>query len=71
MANSVCSSCASALDHCHGTLVVHADRSVECTDADCIDLAHVRHTFVVDCGDVAGGCRCLGGEATTSLDRTG
>ncbi|MBF6238178.1 hypothetical protein [Nocardia otitidiscaviarum] len=64
MANSVCSSCTSALDHCHGTLVEHADRSVECTDPDCPDSAHARHTFIVDCGDIAGGCHCTHPEST-------
>ena len=51
-----CSSCQSAIDHCHGTLIVHANRGDECTEEDCVDKNHSRHTFVVDCGDVAGGC---------------
>ncbi len=58
MRERVCSSCDSALDHCHGTLIVHADRKVECTDPDCPDADRSRHTFVVDCHDVAGGCGC-------------
>nr|WP_084655226.1 hypothetical protein [Nocardia altamirensis] len=53
-----CASCESAVDHCHGTLVVHAGRLTECTDGDCVDVDYVRHTFVVECGDVAGGCGC-------------
>jgi len=53
-----CLSCESAIDHCHGTLIVHLGRIVECTDEDCGDLDHARHTFVVDCADVAGGCAC-------------
>ncbi|GAB2700583.1 hypothetical protein GCM10027089_23410 [Nocardia thraciensis] len=61
----VCLSCDSALDHCHGTLVVHRDRSVECTDADCYDADHSRHAFVVDCFDVAGGCGCAVTETCT------
>ncbi|WP_369801744.1 hypothetical protein [Nocardia sp. BMG51109] len=61
----VCSSCDSALDHCHGTLIVHTDRSVECTDPDCHDADQSRHTFVVDCFDVAGGCGCTLTETCT------
>ncbi|MEV4241076.1 MULTISPECIES: hypothetical protein [unclassified Nocardia] len=53
-----CPSCESAIDHCHGTLIVHLARTAECTEADCIDLDHTRHAFVVDCGDIAGGCAC-------------
>nr|WP_280263080.1 hypothetical protein [Nocardia wallacei] len=61
----VCLSCDTALDHCHGTLVVHGDRSVECTDAGCYDTDHSRHAFVVDCFDVAGGCGCAVTETCT------
>ncbi|MFI6212637.1 hypothetical protein ACIBCD_11625 [Nocardia brasiliensis] len=53
-----CSCCESAIDHCHGTLVVHSTRRTECTEEGCVDLDYARHTFVVDCGDVAGGCPC-------------
>ncbi|MFX0580214.1 hypothetical protein [Nocardia nepalensis] len=53
-----CLSCESAIDHCHGTLIVHLGRPTECTDADCIDFDHARHDFVVDCADLAGGCAC-------------
>ncbi|MBB5913482.1 hypothetical protein BJY24_002349 [Nocardia transvalensis] len=60
-----CTSCDSALDHCHGTLIVHTDRSVECTDAGCHDTDHSRHTFIVDCFDVAGGCGCALTETCT------
>ena len=53
-----CLSCESAIDHCHGTLIIHAGRIGECTDAECVDLEHARHTLVVDCADAAGGCTC-------------
>ncbi|WP_084483781.1 hypothetical protein [Nocardia anaemiae] len=59
-----CPSCESAIDHCHGTLIVHLGRTVECTDTDCIDLDHARHAFVVDCGDIAGGCACAARDVT-------
>lgn len=60
-----CGTCATAIDHCHGTLIVHAGRVSECTDEGCLDLDRVRHTFVVECTDVAGGCPC----AQRALDR--
>ena len=41
---------------CHGTLVVHADRTLECTDADCDFPDLLSHAFVIDCGSVLGGC---------------
>jgi hypothetical protein len=44
------------IDHCHGTLVVHRDRSLECTDAACELPELLRHTFVIDCMAVLGGC---------------
>ncbi|WP_460721901.1 hypothetical protein [Nocardia heshunensis] len=61
-----CALCESALDHCHGTLIVHAAGSVECTEPECFDTGRTRHLFVADCSDVAGGCDC----ATPDL-RTG
>ncbi|MGV9615654.1 hypothetical protein [Nocardia xishanensis] len=53
-----CTSCESAVDHCHGTLIVHAGRMPECTDPGCTAFCHARHTFIVDCFDIAGGCAC-------------
>jgi len=35
---------------------VHADRTVDCTDADCEFGDLMRHTFVVDCAAILGGC---------------
>lgn len=56
-----CGGCDTGVDHCHGTLIVHVDWSAECTEPDCVDIDRARHTFVVDCADVAGGCVCGGG----------
>lgn len=53
---SRCSDCRFGIDHCHGTLIVHADRTVECTDADCELGDLLRHAFIVDCTAVPGGC---------------
>lgn len=54
-----CSLCESALDHCHGTLIAHADGSYECTDWSCAAADRVRHPFLADCSNVAGGCECV------------
>jgi hypothetical protein len=53
---SSCPDCGSDLDHCHGTLVVHADRTSECTDPACDLPDLLMHAFVVDCRAVLGGC---------------
>ena len=45
------------LDHCHGTLIVHRDHSVECTDQSCELSDLLRHAFVVDCFALGGCCR--------------
>ncbi|HJV15265.1 MAG TPA: hypothetical protein VJ625_15355 [Propionibacteriaceae bacterium] len=50
------------IDHCHGTLVVHLDRSLECTDAACQLPELLRHKFVIDCMAVLGGC-CVADES--------
>ncbi|WP_067531794.1 hypothetical protein [Nocardia crassostreae] len=63
---STCSLCESALDHCHGTLIAHADGATECTDWHCDSLDRVRHVYLADCSEVAGGCECL--EAEIMLD---
>ena len=44
------------LDHCHGTLVVHRDRSLECTDPTCQLPELLRHDLIIDCMAVFGGC---------------
>ena len=44
------------LDHCHGTLVVHRDRTLECTDPACELPELLRHGFIIDCMAVLGGC---------------
>ena len=66
---SACVECVADTDHCHGTLVRHADRSVECTDVDCWEMGGDRHGFVINCRDLSGGCRCAD-KARTTHDRT-
>lgn len=58
MIDSRCMSCSADLDHCHGTLVLHGDHNTECTDFTCVDADFARHTLVVDCVEIVGGCRC-------------
>jgi hypothetical protein len=53
---SSCSDCRFGVDHCHGTLIVHADRTIECTDADCELGDLLRHAFILDCTAMLGGC---------------
>jgi hypothetical protein len=53
-----CASCISDLDHCHGTLVVHPDGLVECTELACVELDRARHLSIIDCQQVDGGCQC-------------
>jgi hypothetical protein len=52
-----CPDCTQVLDHCHGTLVRHADGSVECSDPTCVVPAVDAHGLVLTCAD-AGRCAC-------------
>lgn len=51
-----CPDCGLDLDHCHGTLVIHLDRTRECTDPACELPDLLMHSFVIDCRAVSGGC---------------
>ncbi|MFC4001793.1 hypothetical protein ACFS2C_01695 [Prauserella oleivorans] len=53
-----CQSCETGLDHCHGTLVQHVSGVVECTDDGCTEFEIVRHSLVIECESVDGGCGC-------------
>jgi hypothetical protein len=44
------------IDNCHGTLVVHSDRSMDCTDPGCTLPELLRHDLIIDCMAVLGGC---------------
>jgi hypothetical protein len=59
---SSCSDCGPEVDHCRGTLVLHDDQTVDCTDAACKLPDLMRHALIVDCVVVLGGC-CGGEEA--------
>jgi hypothetical protein len=56
---SRCSDCGLEVDHCHGTLIVHDDRTVDCTEAACELPDLLRHALIVDCIAVMGGGCCL------------
>ena len=55
-----CRDCTAAVDHCHGTLVIHSSGSPECTEPECLDYEYVRHYLVLDCSEITGGCQCIG-----------
>ncbi|MCP2164271.1 hypothetical protein [Goodfellowiella coeruleoviolacea] len=54
-----CPGCRHGVDHCHGTLVVHVDGTLECTDLECLRAEVVRHELVVVCRQVDDDCACL------------
>ncbi|BBX75530.1 hypothetical protein H7H78_14380 [Mycobacterium shinjukuense] len=57
-----CRDCRAGVEHCHGTLIRHADGPLqgraECTEVDCLSPQLVPHAFVVDCDAI--GCGCAG-----------
>ena len=53
--------CAADLAHCHGTLVLHADGSVECDHVDVCDADELQHELWVACDEL--GCGCVGDDA--------
>jgi hypothetical protein len=55
------------LDHCHGTLIVHSDRSLECTDTACQLPELLRHDLIIDCMAVVGDC-CIAGATEDGID---
>ncbi len=55
-----CWACATALDHCHGTLVLHADGAAECDHADRCEGREDLHELWIPCTDLI--CGCTGDE---------
>jgi hypothetical protein len=53
--------CADGLAHCHGTLVLHADGTVECDDVDACGADESQHELWVACDEL--GCGCVGDDA--------
>ncbi len=64
---SSCQDCGLEIDHCHGTLVVHSDRTVDCTDAACELPDLLRHPLIIDCATVLGGCCAAEEDADLAL----
>lgn len=59
-----CRECRAGLEHCHGTAIVHADLTVECTEPGC-DLREIVHSLRIDCNAV--GCGCVGVTAAVAI----
>ncbi|MBV8965190.1 MAG: hypothetical protein JO191_03330 [Mycobacteriaceae bacterium] len=51
-----CRYCRDGLEHCHGTVIMHAHRRAECTEDDCDGPSYIDHVWRVDCDAV--GCTC-------------
>jgi hypothetical protein len=51
-----CSYCRDGWEHCHGTVIVHAQRRAECTEDDCGGPDFIAHVLRIDCDAV--GCSC-------------
>ncbi|HUS61527.1 MAG TPA: hypothetical protein VMY34_04970 [Acidimicrobiales bacterium] len=49
--------CARDQEHCHDTLVLHLDGTVECSGSDCVVITEV-HDHVVVCSEVSPPCGC-------------
>ena len=49
--------CRSQLRHCHGTWIVHRDRTLECTVEGCTSPAEA-HELVVVCAEAFTDCDC-------------
>ena len=59
--NTTPACCGTDLAHCHGTLVLHADGTVECDHEDACGADEPQHRLWVACDEL--GCGCVGDEA--------
>jgi hypothetical protein len=64
-----CARCVGDIDHCHGTVILHPQGVVECTQPECHDLDQVRHALSVGCDLIQGGCDCVEPAAVEALCR--
>jgi hypothetical protein len=55
------SCCDAVLDHCHGTLVLHADGTLECEHQAACGADESQHELWVSCDELR--CGCLGEDA--------
>ena len=63
-----CHDCHRGLEHCHGTLVLHADHTAECDEQARCGAAEDAHLWWVACTEL--GCGCTGDEATPEAGPT-
>lgn len=54
-----CIDCVSENDHCHGTLIVHLDHVLECTEDGCVVLDSARHDLLLTCDRLGSACDCV------------
>jgi hypothetical protein len=54
-----CWDCGAGLEHCHGTLIVHYDGALDCTEQGCSDRDPARHLLRLDCADETPDCGCV------------
>ena len=59
-AGGACWSCATAVDHCHGTLVLHADGGIDCDEVATCGADPGRHEWWLTCAELAWRCSCTG-----------
>jgi hypothetical protein len=62
VSTSRCGACASALAHCHATLVVHADGGVECEESGVCGADPALHEWWLACVELEPACGCTGDE---------
>ena len=57
-----CRDCTSETDHCHETLIVHVDQTIECSGGTCVATT-VAHLHLIPCSELSPACRCDQGSA--------
>jgi hypothetical protein len=57
-----CAGCADELEHCHATLVVHADGWLTCSQADVCERQPDLHSWWIACTELTSPCGCTGDE---------
>lgn len=59
---TACHDCAGDTEHCHDTLIVHVDQTIECSAGDCVKTT-IAHLHYIPCTDLTPPCRCGDGAA--------
>lgn len=59
---TACPDCTDDTDHCHDTLIVHVDQTIECSGGDCVAVTFT-HVHVVPCTELSPPCECGEGAA--------